>query len=203
MTGEEKRKKKPFLKVLEGGLISKITWKGIHIVAAPKDAPPFPIEAIALEEDTFLVMSADPTIRDPKVPLIRIMSNLIETRPQTPGAVLVQGNAPVRLLAIIHDFNEDPSWKEEWIEKAFQGIFEAAEGMRLRSLALPLLGTVHGSLDRCRSVQFLAESLHHRPLQDLLFLWLVVPGGVCREVLELLKSQMGTKGRPPFARYNP
>ncbi len=199
MTGEEKTKKKSSLRVLEGGLTSTITWKGIHIVAAPKDAPPFPVEAVAFEEDTFLVMSADPTVRDPKIPLIRIMSNLIETRPQTPGAVLVQGDAPVRLLAIIHDFNEDPSWKEEWIEKAFQGIFEAAERMRLRSLALPLLGTVHGSLDRCRSVQFLAESLHRRLLHDLLFLWLVVPTGTARDVLELLKPQLGTKGCHPFA----
>ncbi|MCK7466684.1 MAG: hypothetical protein MZU91_00090 [Desulfosudis oleivorans] len=46
------------------------------------------------------------------------MSDLIETQPRLPGTVLVQGTSPVRLLAIIHDFNEDPSWKEDWIKEA-------------------------------------------------------------------------------------
>jgi len=187
MSGNEEKGRRPPLRVLKGGLTSEMVWKGIRIVAAPKDAQPFLTEAFAFEEDTYLVMSADPTVRDPKIPMIRIMSNLMETRPRAPGTVLVQGNSPVRLLAIIHDFNEDPSWREEWIENAFQGIFDAAERLRLRSLALPLLGTVHGSLDRRRSVQFLAESLQHRPLHGLLFLWLVVPTGEAREVLALLK----------------
>lgn len=187
MTGEKESRQKPSLRVLKGGLTSELTWKGIRIAVAPKEAPPFPVEAIAFEEDTFLVMSADPTVRDPKIPLIRIMANLMETRPRAPGTVLVQGNSPVRLLAIIHDFNEEPSWKEEWIEKGFQGIFETAERLSLRSLALPLIGTVHGSLSKDRSVQFLAQGLSCRPLHDLLFLWLVVRTGETREVFDLLK----------------
>ena len=157
---------------------------------SPKESPPFSVEAIAFEEDTFLVMSADPTVRDPKIPLIRIMTDLIETRPRVPGTVLVQGDSPVRLLAIIHDFNDDPSWKEEWIEKAFQGIFEVAERLRLRSLALPLIGTVYGSLEKKRSVQLLTQSLIQRPLNDLLFLWLVVPTGQTREITSLLNRSL-------------
>ena len=190
MPENEGKKSRPALRVLKGGLASELTWKGMRIAVAPKEAPPFPVEAIAFEEDTFLVMSADPTVRDPKIPLIRIMSDLIETRPRAPGTVLVQGPSPVRLLAIIHDFNEDPSWKEEWIEKAYQGLFETAERLRLRSLALPLMGTAHGSLSKDRSVQFLTESLIHRPLHDLLFLWLVVANGETREVFTLLKPRL-------------
>lgn len=187
MPGNEGRKNRSPLRAFKGGLTSEMIWKGIRIAAAPKEAPPFPVEAFAFEEDTFLVMSADPTVRDPKVPLIRIMSNLIETRPRDPGSVLVQGHSPLRLLAVIHDFNEDPSWKEEWIEKAFQGLFEAAERLRLRSLALPLIGTVHGSLERDRAVQFLADNLDRRPLEDLRFLWIVVRKGDARPVIDLLK----------------
>jgi len=167
-----------------------MTWKGIRIAVAPKETPPFPVEAIAFEEDTFLVMSADPTVRDPKIPLIRIMANLMETRPRAPGTVLVQGNSPVRLLAIIHDFNEDPSSKEEWIQKAFLGIFEAAERLNLRSMALPLLGTVHGSLDRDRAVQLLAGELVRHALRDLDHLWLVVPPSSSAEVLDRLKGHL-------------
>ena len=190
MTGEKERTPKSFLRVLKGGLTSEMNWKGIRIVLAPKEAPPFPVEAIAFEEDTFLVMSADPTVRDPKIPMVRIMSNLMETRPREPGTVFVQGSFPVRLLAIIHDFNQDPSWREEWLEKALHGIFEATERLKLRSLALPLIGTVHGSVDKDRSVQFLAQGLRRRALHDLLFLWLVVPTGEARQVLDLLKPSL-------------
>jgi len=189
MAGEKKSGQKASLRVLKGGVTSEITWEGIRIVLAPKEAPPFPVDAIAFEEDTFLVMSADPTVRDPKISMIRIMSNLMETQPRAPGTVLVQGNSPARLLAIIHALNEDPSCKEEWIETAFQGIFEVVERLRLRSLALPLIGTVHGSLDKRKSMKFFTESLRQRPLYDLDRLWLVVPTGDARELLGLLKAE--------------
>lgn len=190
MKTERDGTKKPALRFIKGGLISETLWRGIRIAAAPKDSPPFPVDAFAFEEDTFLVMSADPTVRDPKIPLIRIMSRLIETRPHAPGTVLVQGESPVRLLAVIHDFNEDPSWKEDWIEKAFHGVIEAAERLRLRSLSLPLLGTVHGSLDRDRGLKFLAEGLRLRALPDLTRLWLVVPPAQAHEVIQSLRLHL-------------
>jgi len=161
------------------------------VVAAPKDSRPFPVEAIAFEEDTFLVMSADTTVRDPKVPLVRIMTRLMETQPELPGTVLVKGGSPARLLAVIHDLNQDPSWKEEWIAAALTGVFEGSERREVRSLALPLLGTVHGRLERKRAVELLARVLGQRPLQHLRRLWLVVPSGAAREVIELLESEYG------------
>ena len=190
MTGGRQGTKKPSLRFIKGNLISETRWRGIRIAAAPKDSPPFPVDAFAFEEDTFLVMSADPTVRDPKIPLIRIMTRLIETKPHAPGTVLVRGHSPVRLLAVVHDFNEDPSWKEDWIEKAFQGVFQAAERLRLRSLGLPLLGTVHGSLDRDKGLRLLAEALRLRTLPDLTCLWLVVPPGGAHEFLQRLKLHL-------------
>jgi hypothetical protein len=190
MAGERDGGKKPSLKPIKGGLITEIRWKGLLIAAAPKDSPPFPVDALAFEEDTFLVMSADATVRDPKIPLIRIMSRLIETKPRAPGTVLVQGHSPVRLLAIVHDFNEDPSWKEDWIQAGLDGIFEAAEQLGTRSLGLPVLGTVHGSLDRDRGLLLLAESLRRRTLSDLTRLWLVVPPGGTRGALQSLQQHL-------------
>ena len=190
MTGKRDGTNKPSLRFIKGGFISETRWRGIRIAAAPKDSPPFLVDAFAFEEDTFLVLSADPTVRDPKIPLIRIMSRLIETRPHAPGTVLVQGHSPVRLLAVVHDFDEDPSWKEDWIKKAFQGVFEAAERLRLRSLGLPLLGTVHGSLDRDRGLQFLAEGLRFGTLPDLTRLWLVVPPAGAHAVLQSLERHL-------------
>ncbi|MBN1104633.1 MAG: hypothetical protein JXL84_14545 [Deltaproteobacteria bacterium] len=146
---------------------------------------------MAFEEDTFLVMSADTTVRDPKVPLVRIMTRLMQTQPEVPGTVLVKGGSPVRLLAVIHDLNQDPSWKEEWIASALRGIFEESDRREVRSLALPLLGTIHGRLERKCAVALLAKSLRQGPLQRLRRLWLVVPSGSARGVIEILESEYG------------
>ncbi|MCJ7594958.1 MAG: hypothetical protein MUO52_09345, partial [Desulfobacterales bacterium] len=96
---EGRNVRSPNLKVIKGGLVSAMSFGSLQIVAAPKEHPPFPVDAFAYEEDTFFVLSADPTVRDLKVPMARIMTRLIETQPQVPGSVLIRGTAPLRLLA--------------------------------------------------------------------------------------------------------
>ena len=53
------------LTVIEGDLHCKMAYGSLQIVAAPASSPPFRTKAIAFEEDTFLVMSADTTITEP------------------------------------------------------------------------------------------------------------------------------------------
>lgn len=189
---EENPKRRSRLRLVQGTRVCGTRMGKLRVVAAPKDSPPFAVQAIAFEEDTFLVLSADPSVRDPKIPLVRIMTQLMETQPQTPGIVLVQGRSPFRFLAVIHDLNQDPSWKEEWIEATLSGIFEASEAREIRSLALPLLGTVHGTLERKRAIEMLVKALRERPLRHLKKLWLVVPAGSARETIAAIESLIGT-----------
>ena len=161
----------------------------LRIVAAPDDTPPFKVDAVAAEEDTFLVLSADPQVRDPNEPLMRVMTRVIETHPEAPGSVLVKGKCPLRLLAIVHDLNEEPSWREEWIASALDGIFREAESRKLRSIALPLLGTLHGSLEKQRFVVLLRCALERMSPNHLKRLWLAVPVGTNCKILEMLKSE--------------
>ncbi|MEW6666950.1 MAG: hypothetical protein AB1512_17240 [Thermodesulfobacteriota bacterium] len=184
----ENRKDRPRLRVIQGTLVCGTSLGKLRIVAAPKDSPPFAVQAIAFEEDTFLVLSADPAVRDPKGPLVRIMTELMEAQPRVPGSVFVQGRSPFRLLAIIHDLNQEPSWKEEWILTAFSAIFEACETREIRSLALPPLGTVHGTLRRSRSIEMLVKAVQEKPLRHLKKLWLVVPAGSAKESIEVVES---------------
>ncbi len=48
----------------------------LYIVAAPEGAQPFPVDAVAEEEDTFLVLSARPVLwkNTPGVPLGKAVS---------------------------------------------------------------------------------------------------------------------------------
>ncbi len=160
------------------------TGRTIRIVAAPEDHPPFITDAVTYEEDTYLVMSADPGVWENRDDPEQLMAQLRELRPKRPGMVVVEPGVPLRLLAVVHDLNLDPSWKEEWITGALDEIFRLAEQHRLRSLALPLLGTLYGSLDPLRFIALLRQSLERWSPSLLTHLWLVLPAGTSPETIE-------------------
>lgn len=186
----EKINRRPPLKLVRGRRICETMVGRLRVAAAPKDTPPFPVQAFVFEEDTFLVMSADPTPREPKAPMVKIMTRLIEAQPRTPGTVLLQGQAPLRILAIVHDFNQDPSWKEEWIESALRKALEGSQELGIRSLALPFLGTVHGSLDKRRFLEILVRVLHEARPTYLNLLWLMAPEGESSQIIKDLKAEI-------------
>ncbi len=186
---EKKKDKTPRLRLIPGGYPREISHGSVRIVATPKDRPPFPVDAVAFEEDTFLVLSADPEVRIPNEPLLQVMTRVIETPPEKPGSVLVKGKRPLHLLAIVHDLNQEPSWTEEWIVSALDGIFKEAESRRLKSIALPFLGTLHGSLDKERFVVLLKRVLERMSAKYLKRLWLVVPAGTSSKILQILESR--------------
>jgi hypothetical protein len=162
----------------------------VRIVVAPEDSPPFPVNAAAFEEDTFLVLSAPPVIRESKENPLRLLAQAISTPPAEPGTVLVKGGTPIRLLAIVHDLNQEPSWKEEWIAKALHRVFKEAERRKMEAIALPLLGTQYGSLQIECFVRLLRLALGQSGLKHLKRLWLIAPPGSRREVLEMLESEI-------------
>jgi len=181
-------KKKPKLRVIQGGR-REILLGSVQIVASPEHRPPFAVDAVAAEEDTYLVLSADPEVRDPKIYPIRLMTRVIEARPETPGSVLVQGRHPIRFLAIVHDLNQEPTWKEEWIESALLEIIREAEGRRLGSIALPLLGTLHGSLKKERFIVLLRRALEQVTPRYLQRIWLVMPAKTSYKILKKLEKK--------------
>ncbi len=183
-----KKDKRPELKLIKGDLQCEMSFKSIRIVASPKHLQPFEVDAIAAEEDTFLIMSADTTIRETDEHIVRLMTKLIETEPEPVGSVLVRGKNPMKFLAIVHDVNQEPTWNEEWIISALEGIFRETERRNLPAIALPLLGTLHGSLEKERFVVLLQKTLEQASIDHLKRLWLIVPDGTSRDIIEMLKS---------------
>lgn len=189
LTREPKQAKRDRLRLIYGSYPREIPVGSLNIVAAPKGRRPFPVDGIVFEEDTFLVMSADPVVRDPKESLVRIMTKVIETRPEKPGSVLVRGKRPLRLLAIVHDLNQEPSWREEWIARALDLILGVAESRGLESIALPFLGTLHGKLGKERFLVLLRAAIRRNPPAHLKRLWLIVPEGTDPTILDILTSK--------------
>ena len=178
------------IKRVRGSHHSKMSSGAVQIFVGPENMAPYPVEAWAAEEDTYLVLSADPEVVESKEDLKQVMTQVLTTSPAAPGSVMVKAGYPLRLLAIIHDLNQEPSWKEEWVASALDGIFQEAESCKIRSLALPLLGTLHGSLERQRFLALLQDALERRSPRHLSRLWLVVPAGTSSEILAMLEAEL-------------
>jgi hypothetical protein len=164
-------------------------WIGpVRLFVAPREWPPFLADALAEEEDTYLVLSADPEVLETREQTEELMAELLKTNPAVPGSVIVKEGRPLSLLAVVHDLNQEPSWKEEWIISALDRILREVETRKLRSIALPMLGTLHGSLEKQRFLVLLREALEWSSPEHLTRLWLVVPPGTTGEVLGMLAS---------------
>ncbi len=159
----------------------------LRIVVAPVDPdPPFPVQAFVEEDDTYRVLSADPVVRPRVGPVGPLLSEATQSDPLAPGSVVVESGEPVRLLAVMHDLNQEPSWREEWISDALKEILREAESQKLEAIALPMLGTVHGSLDPRRFLELLAGALNSVALTRLQRIWLVIRRGTPAEIFAQL-----------------
>jgi hypothetical protein len=127
------------------------------------------VDAFVVEEDRYLVLSAESEILEVDLDGASIQTEVQNTSPAEPGTVLVKGRNPIQLLAIVHDLDRSPTWQREWVEKALVQIFREVNRRGIESLALPVLGSVHGSLfgalcrhvRRCDRESHVQQSLAH------------------------------------------
>lgn len=107
-------------------------------------------QAIVYEQDTALVLTAPADIKYSVESNNQLLNQAITQPELIPGSVLVRNQFPWQFLAIVHDLNQEPTWREQWIVTALQTILRESEHRQLHSIAMPLLGTVHGSLTTTR-----------------------------------------------------
>jgi hypothetical protein len=176
----------PKFRMIEGGRRSEVAIGSVRIFAAPGDHPPFPVEAVVFEEDTYLVLSAGwDKIQSDDHPVV-ILTEALEAQPEEPGSVVVTEGSPLRFLAVVYDLDQEPSWREEWIERALEGIFREAERRGVQTIALPFLGTKHGTLGKERFLLLLRGFLERNRSPYPLRVWLVLPGNTSPKIIDLL-----------------
>ena len=83
------------------------------------------------------------------------------------GNVLVKQSNPIRFIAIVYDVEHTPIGKKTWIEKAIQNILTQCDKYRIKTLAMPLLGTSYGKLEEESIIQLLQYSLIQNRQQTL------------------------------------
>jgi hypothetical protein len=165
----------------------------VHVVVAPEHAPPFPIDALAVEEDTHLLLSSDNVVTEPDEEFGALVEAAGKKSTNRPGSVLVRKTKPLRFLAIVHDIDCEPTWREEWIASAINGIVEEAEWRRLASLGMPLIGTRHGNVEMRRVALWLGRCLSHTSFRYLKRVWVIAPEGSETELMWALRSEFAGK----------
>jgi len=153
-------------------------------------APPSTVEAVVVEEDTYMVLSAGPEVREPAVPRLRAFHEAYTVEPAEPGSMVVRGGSPLRFLAVVHDLSRDPSWREEWVAAALEEVLHAAEARGLREVAMPALGRVHGTLPTERFLGLLRSALESARPRRIERLCLVVPDEEVAVFRKLLESRV-------------
>jgi hypothetical protein len=103
------------------------------------------------------------------------------------GTIVDRGGRPAALHAVVHDLSCDPSWTEDAVARALAGVLRHVGATGGTSLALPLLGRVHGRLPVDRLVPLLLEALVRQRPAHLRRIWLVAPHEDARELGQLLE----------------
>ena len=107
--------------------------------------------------------------------------------------VLVKKAEPLQFLAIVHDIDREPTWREDWIASAINGVIEEAEWRRLESVAVPLIGTRHGNVEMRRVALWLGSCLSRTTFRYLKRIWVIAPTGSETELMWALRTEFGRK----------
>jgi len=146
-----------------------------QLIYANEDSPPFPVDAVVVEEDTGLILSADTKITVNDEHPIRLMMSLWEFVPEKPGTVVVKGCNPYRLFAIVHDFDEEPACRKEWVLASLHASLQQSKKLGVLSLGMQLLGTRYGSIEEEWFIEELEKALWRYKGNRLQKLWLMLP----------------------------
>ena len=160
----------------------------VAIYIAPDNCPPFSVKAIVEEQDTSLVLEPADEIHEysDDRPVWCLSNTQALQKVYRPGEVINKSYNPIRLLAIVHDLDCDPSWNIEWIKAAVENIFSLCSEKELLSLGLPILGAQFGKLENEAFVKLLVNQLQVKQLDCPQRIWLIVPAHDCQQVYEHL-----------------
>lgn len=166
----------------------QLTIKDVDITVVAENATPANVDAVVEEQDTALVLGKPGNISISDEKPVWVLANQLESSGEpVPGSVLIRKGNPVRLLAIIHDLAQDPTWKTQWITKALDNIFISAQSCGIHSIKMPILGAQHGRYPFENFLSLLVERIKHST-PSIEKIWLVVPQESYQQALSYLKE---------------
>ncbi len=174
---------RPQLRLIEGDLNRSFQLVGFELHICDIDARlPQGVEAMVVEQDTTMLMEIpsqlDVTLmqQDKGSTYSALIGEMLmeEARYQVGGISLREGD-PSRIMLVIHDLNQTPSWSEEGIKRALRTLFALLPRYRFNSLTIPALAHRHGKLPVERFLTLLCEQMRKEPPLWGGDIWLQVP----------------------------
>lgn len=144
------------LKLLLGGKAKQVAFNRVTVSVAPTSLHPLPVDVRVFEEDTHLVLTVDPVMRFTEEHPIRLLNSLSQGKSKRPGSVVINGSS---WYAVVHNLDAEPTSRLDWIKTAYGEIFRQAEVRRVRRIAVPLLGSVHGNMKPWESLELMLEEI--------------------------------------------
>jgi len=175
------------LRLITGGLDYECTIGTTRIAIVPLDAPAPTVDVVVVEQDTHCLLAVDSHIKEPQESLPALNHQLACFVPYRTGEVVVRQDEPLQLQAIVHDLDQTPSWREEWIAAAIEGVLDIVSWRQLQHLGIPALGTIHGRFPVVRFLELLLEALKKReegPQQ----IWIGIVREECADAINHLKT---------------
>ena len=180
----------PALRVIAGDLDQRFTINGITMRLSPLERRLSPeIEALVVEQDTALLLDDSPSPPFDQDSAATASEILLEEDVDYPvGTILRKIGQPTRLLMVIHDLNQNPSWSETTIERALRNLFVMLPRFGIGSLALPALAQRHGALPVAQFLTLLCDYLSQNQLLWRGDLWLLLPRDCLQDSLARMHS---------------
>ena len=173
--------------VLAGGRNKRTTINTVTLTIIQNSSSPLPVDVRVFEEDTHLVLTNDGVIRYTEEHPIRLMTEIMETKPKKTGSIITNN---ARWYAIVHDLDAEPSWRLQWIKDAYLATLKLGETKRVQKLGLPLLGSIHGDLPAEQSLTLLIQIIKSLTFQHLKNILLLVPSQDGEKIKKYLHKAM-------------
>ena len=103
--------------------------------------------------------------------------------------MVVRDTIPLRLQAVVHDLDAEPSSNELWIFQAVQQIFEIADSRGIASLQIPPLGCRFSNLQTGQFLDILLEIITRQRPSPINKLWLLSTEQDCEAVFNELSER--------------
>ncbi|MGD8570434.1 MAG: hypothetical protein PVJ39_20260 [Gammaproteobacteria bacterium] len=164
---------------------------GIDIAVAPSHLAPFKFDAIVEEQDTALILGETDEIRDPGEKPAWYLANKLESQTLlTPGQIIIRDTVPLRLQAIVHDLDAEPSCNELWVYQALEQIFEISESRNIPNIQMPLLGTHFSRMQTGQFLDVLLQLVTRQRPAPVEKIWLVTTEQGYEPVFQALSQKI-------------
>lgn len=118
------------------------------------------LEAVVVEEDTHLMLSAPTVAFESYEPPKASLSHAEQTFAKEPGHVFVAENfVPVRMVAVVYDFDQEEIFREEWVASALRDVIAECRARDFKRVCIPVLGSRFGAMVRARFAELLQSAL--------------------------------------------